>query len=348
MKCEACSLAIASADTLKCYLCTKGYHYQCVNMTSAKYRELDKKKWQCPGCDNITKRYNNSNNRGRNDDTPTRKQFDQPIPVMGAMELAPGASYSEDKMSELIRIEITKSLKAELPCILKEALARELAPFREQLSALSTSVEFMAAQYDEMKGKLDSREKDITNLLSVNDKLRLDVADLSTRLASLEQYSREANLELQGLPENKAEDLPQSILKIGKSLNITLEDKDILACFRVAKLDKDSQRPRTVIAKLGSSRSRDALLTAASKYNRDNPEQKLNTSHAGIAGVPIPIYLNEHLTPEKKALHAAARKKGKKLSFRFVWVKNGKIYMKKEEKDQAHVIHNMDVLNQLA
>lgn len=246
-------------------------------MTSAKFRELDKKKWQCPGCDNITKR-----NRGRNDDTPTRKQFEQPILPTAPDVRAPDASQTDGKLSEIIRIEISKTLRIELPKILKEALAVELAPYREQLSALSASVEFVAAQYDEINNKLISRECEITNLLSTNQQLREDVKDLATRLATMEQYTRESNLELQGLPENESEDLPKTILDIGKALAVPIDDKDILSCFRVAKMDSSSKRPRNVVAKLQSPRYRDALLSAASKYNRDNPKDKLSTSLIGI------------------------------------------------------------------
>ena len=43
------------------------------------------------------------------------------------------------------------------------------------------------------------------------------------------------------------------------------------------------------------------------------------------------VYINEHLSPGNKRLFAIAIKKKHELGFKFVWSRNGSIFMKKDE-----------------
>ncbi|CAG9137674.1 unnamed protein product [Plutella xylostella] len=102
-----------------------------------------------------------------------------------------------------------------------------------------------------------------------------------------------------------------------------------MAVHRVAKLNQESTRPRSVVVKLSSPLVRDSLLAATKTFNKDTKNDKLNTSHLGIAGDKTPIYVTEHLSPANKVLHAAARMKSKEKGFEFVWVRKGKVFMRK-------------------
>lgn len=67
IKCLACVKAIENLEQLYCTQCNGCYHYQCVNITSAFYRENQPKlkaNWICPLCGIVTRR------RRRNDNTP--------------------------------------------------------------------------------------------------------------------------------------------------------------------------------------------------------------------------------------------------------------------------------------
>lgn len=74
----------------------------------------------------------------------------------------------------------------------------------------------------------------------------------------------------------------------------------------MVKINKGSKRPRTIIAC-----RRDVFYASVTRYNRQHPEQILNTSLIGT-------------------LHAATRVKVKEIGFRFIWVKQGRIYTRKD------------------
>ena len=43
------------------------------------------------------------------------------------------------------------------------------------------------------------------------------------------------------------------------------------------------------------------------------------------------IFINEHLSPENRALFACAMEKKKAMDYKFLWTKRGMVYMRKNE-----------------
>ncbi|XP_039764477.1 uncharacterized protein LOC120636965 [Pararge aegeria] len=163
----------------------------------------------------------------------------------------------------------------------------------------------------------------------------------------MEQHSRMNNLEIQCLPEHRAENLPNIITQIGKVTGTCISDADIHKCTRIAKISRENPRPRSVFVKFSSPRIRDTFLAGVMKFNKRIKDEKLNTSHIGIGGENKPIYVVEHLTPELKKIHASARLTAKKLKYRFVWIKNGRVFLRKTDESEHIVIRNIEQLEQL-
>lgn len=70
MKCHGCNTTINRGEMLCCSKCRLKYHYMCINLTSAYFREhshILRRSWECPECLNKLRRANN-------DRTPVRNQ----------------------------------------------------------------------------------------------------------------------------------------------------------------------------------------------------------------------------------------------------------------------------------
>ncbi|KAI8426450.1 hypothetical protein MSG28_005277 [Choristoneura fumiferana] len=206
----------------------------------------------------------------------------------------------------------------------------------------------MSERYDEMHSQLMANQEDMSNLKKENSELRTSVSELSSRLEFLEQNSRECNVEITCLPEFKGELLQTTVVQLANVVSYPLQPTDILACKRVAKLNPNNERPRAVIVKLRSALQRDELLTAVIKYNKNKQDraEKLNTYDLGIAGRKSPVFVSEHLSPAVKRLHAETRIAGKAKSYKFVWVRYGRIYVRKNEEASLLHIRNSSDLNQ--
>jgi hypothetical protein len=207
---------------------------------------------------------------------------------------------------------------------------------------------FFNGIFEDMKSDLEEKTALIRTLQNENGVLKTTVTELSNRVNLVEQSMRENNVEINGIPEHKTENLISIVAQLNKITGEPIGQNDILHATRVAKLTKDSERPRTVIVKFSSPKHRDSLLAAVAKFNKTNPKEKLSTQHLGLGSVNKPVYVSEHLSPVNKALHAATRIKAKELKYKFIWIRNGRIFVRKDEFSESKLIRNRDTLQLLS
>lgn len=279
---------------------------------------------------------------GDNSNTPVRGS---PVPVefvtQRVKSRATCSCLSASSIRDIIREELRSVITNELNPKIQE-IQNVITSFEISLSSFNQDLEKIKADHAAQSAKLDSMIKE-------NDILRNTNLSLSTRLMQVEQQTRASNIEIQCVPENKNENLVNTVQQLGKIIKCPIADQNIHFCARLAKLNAKSPRPRAILVKFSSPRLRDEFIAATIKFNKNNPNDKLNTSHLGIATTKkTPIYIAENLTPEGKALHAAARIKAKELGFRFVWVRDGKIFVRKNEGTNYVYIRNHETLNNLS
>ncbi|KAG8240487.1 hypothetical protein J6590_108349 [Homalodisca vitripennis] len=77
-------------------------------------------------------------------------------------------------------------------------------------------------------------------------------------------------------------------------------------------------------------------------------KRNLNSRDLGFMdGEVTPVYVNESLTPAKRKLLNAARVIKKEKQFTFLWVKNGRIFMRKTEGERFVIIDSEKDLGKL-
>lgn len=255
--------------------------------------------------------------------------------------------HNTTNLSQMIKNEIRLAFKTDVPILLRRFFETELAPIRAQLDAIEASASFTSSQFDDIAQKMKNMSQENKDLRAKCEGLHNTVVDLQARLNAMEQHMRNSNIEIQGVPEHRTENVVTLVNQIAQVVSYKLSDADIITCSRVASLNKQTKRPRSIVVKLRSPRCRDEFYSAVSKYNKSNPKSKLNSGLVGIAGDRVPIYVSEHLSPANKALHAAARLKGKELGYRYVWVRNGQIFMRKDDSSRFIHIKNEQTLSTL-
>ncbi|XP_028156404.1 uncharacterized protein LOC114349987 [Ostrinia furnacalis] len=184
-----------------------------------------------------------------------------------------------------------------------------------------------------LAGKLHAAQREITRL--------------NIRLVGIDKISRNCNIEIQAVPERKNENILAVLKKLIEVVKAPVEDGQISACRRVAKLNNASSRPRNIVVTFSTPRIRDLVLSATHRYHKTHTGNGLRTSDLDIPGEPCRIYVTEHLSPEQKTLHAATRKTAKERNYKYVWVKYGQIYVRKDDSAGAILIHNLDSLDKL-
>lgn len=359
-KLECCLRLPNSKEVIKCQNCKKKYHFACVSTTTIPYNELTseyKNSWLCPAC---------SRPRSDNTTTPIRNiqsyNSAAPKPVDATQDNGQISLRREE--TDTLRDTVDSESLSEVRSIIRHELVSILDNFKaniieqidskikivlDNMSSINTSISFLEQKFEDVKLEMTNKIEKIQNLEQENKALRSSVTDLQSRLSLLEQQSRACNVEIQCIPEFKNENLITVVKQIASTVKCNITDHDIQNCTRIMKLNKDSLRPRTTLVKFTTPRVRDTFLAAVLSFNKKAAcnRDKLNTSHLGISGDIKPIYVCEHLSPAIKALHAEARIKCKKIGYRYVWVKNGRVFVRKSDNSEYIYVKNVDLLTSL-
>ncbi|CAH0725472.1 unnamed protein product, partial [Brenthis ino] len=329
--CAGCLKKIDNNKYIKCCLCNQTYDAVCANVSEKKINSKDTKNiWKCQACKNKQPKICNTN-------TPIRTIFafdegqkdvlseshDSNITTRKPKSFnSPSISTStslDDNAIAAIRYQVLEAIKIEIPTMLSKVIKSELSTLSQEVHDLCKSVSFLSEMHDEMKVKIEELSNDNKSLRNENSVLQTTVTDLSDRINILEQHLRQENLELNGIPEHYNENIPNIIQKCANVIGHNIADDDIVHFTRVAKQNRKSEKPRSIIIKFKNIRRRDEFYSAVYRYNKTHPDNKLNTSLIGMSNEKKPVYVSEHLSPANKALHAAARQKAKELQYKFTW-----------------------------
>lgn len=360
--CGACKRVISITDKLLCSGCTLGFHYGCVGKSRENFSKLSckaKSAWKCPECKN--------RNKNRNDnETPVKGLLDDgacssgetPLNESGGNSVLGAVLDSSTKTSSYDAIlgkiedmldrklehrfsvmlsELKSSLSEDIKLMVQAEVGRAIDSLKVEVTA---TTDFFGENQKSLEQELQVKCKEIKLLASKSDQLEKEVCALNHQLKTFDRQSRSLNVEIQAVPEKKNENIQQLFKKLCQVIDYSLVDDNINACRRVAKMNPNSKRPRNILVTLTSVKHRDNILSAVHRYNKANKENALSSADIGFPGEKVPIYVNEHLSAESKDLLAKARKLKVDKSYKFAWVKFGRVYMRKDETSPSILIKN--------
>ena len=179
-------------------------------------------------------------------------------------------------------------------------------------------------------GVLEGLQSKITSLEVENSQLRSRVDLLESKVDKTEQYSRRNCLRLSGINETDGESVDNKVMEIANALGTDILLEEIDRSHRLGK-QKDSGRPRDIIIKFTSYRSRQKLFT-----------YKKQLKASGCKGV----FINEDLTFIRDKIFNQAREMFKNKLNHGTWTKDG-IIMIKDKNNKLHRVETMQELDRL-
>lgn len=190
-------------------------------------------------------------------------------------------------------------------------LAAELKIFNQRFEHLENRVETIGYQQEFVFSELD---------------------DVKCELNSVRQKQLELNLRFTNLPEVDGETNAQT-LELIQTILKHLDVDPLTSVTSVKRLGKKhGNNPRPILVVMSSKLHRDAVLSAKRKkrltLDRFYKNAAPNTN----------IFIDEFLTRENGHLYKLARDLGKSTDSKFVWVKDGTVYIKQREGTAAHPI----------
>lgn len=357
--CLGCKNIITHDEYLVCLLCKSAYDLLCANIPPEHFQQMSsdhRRAWRCPECCSKQPKVDNTNTPIRCA-TPSVKVQDELI-----------SDPPEHDMSFYItqRRKPVKSLKPDIPMsviqpatdlnaepVLSDITSREeislfwkeLRAARIEMSSLRTSVMDLTAiitksneRMDALEARMDKLEEKINVKYQSND-LEEQIDQLKQELQEREQDLLSNDLEIAGIPEAPGEGITHIVLTVATKLGVQLEERDIVDARRVGASRTLVEgglapRPRPIAVRLTRRSSRDALLKSA------RVRRGVTTADMGIAGPPCKFYVNERLTKLNRQLFQRVREIAGHVKWRFVWTRDGKILVKKENGSTRHRIRS--------
>lgn len=317
--CLACAKALPDDNRLlSCLECSFSYHLgnSCSGVAENTFMSMGTKKrenWRCRTC-----RVKEGRTGAASDQDPSQPDLANFYALFANMNA---------KIDQLLPLK--EKVDSLLPLtgkvdglLLMKSTINEL---RVTVNELKESVEFNSAQYDTLLKTTNANETEVKELRTEVSQLRTTVTEnagcieqLQAELNDSVQYSRLPNLEIHGMPVTPNENLMNNVAVLATQLELSsFQPSQIISLHRL-----HGQKGKTppVLIRFVSAEVRGTWLNARGKLR----SLVLNKS------VPQ-LYFNENLTQFNRNLFWQARIRGKEKHFKYVWVRNGKIFAKRTE-----------------
>ncbi|CAG4959402.1 unnamed protein product [Parnassius apollo] len=186
-KCGACSEELITQEQLKCITCSLKYHYDCINTSSKKYKELStdfKNNWVCPTCRAKQAKCDNS-------DTPVRSFGISPRDTSSNITLRRTQPTHLTQSQESLTLESIKHIIHDemnefinkIESNISKMIENKIKGLTVEITNLNESVLFITNQYEDLKKDMQVKFKDVKQLKEENDCLKSTVKNLNSRLS---------------------------------------------------------------------------------------------------------------------------------------------------------------------
>lgn len=312
-------------------------------MNFNKMSEKNMAQWQCDHCISLDPRQTKN---GASDNAFNSPALTPMHSEKNAQQSTPQSKfYDVDELTALIEkhlIDFRKSIISYIDDKMN-VIAKRMDSLKKQNEDIIKSADFLSNRYDNLAERMEMLEKQnsvIPILQKTNKELNEKLSLVQYKTDNYEQQQRRCDVEIRGIPEEH-KNLQQLLEKIGSHVNCEIKPDDILNISRQFYRKSDN-KPRALVVKFHHEAKRNNLLKAVKDYNKicKDVSKKLNTRDLGISDISAPIYVSENLTRTTKYLLGRAKAFARENRFKYVWVNNGRIFIRQDDNIKPVLITN--------
>ncbi|KAL4707987.1 hypothetical protein ACJJTC_010603 [Scirpophaga incertulas] len=196
-----------------------------------------------------------------------------------------------------------------------ELRASEVKEIKEEIADLK-------GRFSEKIEKLDKRVHTIETTLKEIPALKDRITSLEEDLNDKNQWLRSNNVEIKGVPMKDRENLLEIVTSIGNKIMYPVTRPSINFAVRVPSHNSGGDKTKPIIVSFLNRYLKEDFVAAARSFKTLRPVD------IGLVGTGR-IFVNDHLTVQNKLLLSKAKSLAKENDFDYVWVKNTKIFVRK-------------------
>ncbi|KAK9876370.1 hypothetical protein WA026_012679 [Henosepilachna vigintioctopunctata] len=317
--CELCEKTfLKSKYKLLCFKCDLWICQKCTNLDATAIRDLinEDKNWICRICE-----------KNKN----TRRSIIKPKYVTSADQISEEESGTEHAPSQkkFTLEDVNKIMQRN-----HDSLKSEMKGFKKDILELQHSVQFLSDSFEELQRENKSVKRLLEEERKDLNKANTRISYLEEKLEIIDQEKRERNIMIMNAPIQENENTQDVAHKIIKHVGVHLETNNFLA----KRISVKNNSP--ILVQLNDVNTKLSILKKR-KEAGDVTMKDCGFSEDNV------VYFNHDLSKNKQELFAKTRKYKIDNNYKYVWIKNGNIYLRKTESSPALVIRREDDLKRL-
>ena len=216
------------------------------------------------------------------------------------------------------------------------ALQEEIKQLKVDLKAKDEKIQSLTADLENVKKQLEEAPKVTTVDVASECYKSEEFISMERDVIDLQQYIRRNNVEVCNLPESIGDDdLEDTIINIGKAVDIEINSEDIEAVHRLKKRFFEAG-PRRTIARFKNRKISEALIRCSKEFSNDD---KLEA-----AGLSNRIYINSNLSSYNRFLWGKSKALLRDRKIHKFWTTNGNVCIRINENDRPKRIGHINDL----
>ncbi|CAB3993761.1 Hypothetical predicted protein [Paramuricea clavata] len=212
----------------------------------------------------------------------------------------------------------------------------------------SKAIEFLSKQYDDLHAFRKQASQDLNRIDKNLDKVSRRCDEIAEAIEASEEYSYQYNIKITNVPQISERESAEATAKLCVKLfsamgveDVSLQDIDI--AHRVPHR-RASQYPNAIICKFVRRLAKRKVMAARKESSSVTSEQ------LGIGTISNPdfrVNIYDHLTPRLQSLLYETKKYQKTMGYKFCWVKNSYICLRKAENSRMTKMKSLQDLTNL-
>lgn len=204
----------------------------------------------------------------------------------------------------------------------------------DMLKTLYHSQQFISNQIDDFAKKqnqLINDNKELKQQVKKNSfkttQLESKVIELESELNDIKQEKLANQIVISGIPKVPNEKLADVLVKIGGKLEVNIKDEEIISARRMEKSNSESNNyTAPILVTFRNVQLKTELLQKQKMLG------KLVTDQVDLEPKGKMIYINEFVTEHTLRLFAKTKKLAVEKNYKYVWIQNARVLMRKIEK----------------
>ncbi|XP_028163200.1 uncharacterized protein LOC114354826 [Ostrinia furnacalis] len=308
MKCAMCNSAFN--DGAQCGSCKRHLDFACANISETAYRKLRSDRraaWRCPACKSSSPH--------------------------SSIPASPESASLEVILNEI------RGIKLQLTSL--STLLEDVRAIKSEIADLKTASEFSSAKIDEHAARLATVESSLPAVARIQETISATqeaLCQVKNESSSKGQWARLNNVEIKGVPMRKGENLFSVVGAIAKRVGYEFPKTQI---NYVSRIPIHNSKDKSIIICFINRYVKEEFVAAARAM------KTITANEIGFSGNSDRIFVNDHLTSEYKKLLTKTKSALKAKDYRYIWIKYGKIHVRKNDTSHVVVIHTESDLNRL-